>query len=176
MAQADEITPRVAWPAPQAAAVVAGPRTLCYISPRFVRGAVAVANLPGSERVGRQSQMECTDVRASGEFLLIARRNNSLSATGRALVLGSLVLITLAISLAFALFGAWLMLPFAGAEVGVLCIAFCYMQRHAADFESLAIKGDRVLVERWDRGKMSRYELNRCWAQVVLHRGDVPGR
>jgi len=120
--------------------------------------------------------MECTDVREPGEFLLIARRNNSLSATGRALVLGSLVLITLAISLAFALFGAWLVLPFAGAEVGVLCIAFRCMQRQAADFESLAIKGDRVLVERWDRGKMSRYELNRYWAQVVLHRGAAPGR
>jgi uncharacterized membrane protein len=119
--------------------------------------------------------MECTDVRESGEFFLIARRNNSLSATGRALVLGSLVLISLAISLAFAAFGAWLVLPFAGAEVGVLCIAFRHMQRHAADFESLAIKGDRVLVERWDRGKMSRFELNRYWAQVVLHRGDMPG-
>jgi len=57
--------------------------------------------------------MECTDVRESGEFLLIARRNNSLSAAGRAVVLGSLVLITLAISLAFAFFGAWLVLPFA---------------------------------------------------------------
>src|SRR6476659_4565780 len=100
--------------------------------------------------------MECTDVRESGEFLLIARRNNSLSPTGRALVLGSLVFISLAISLAFAFFGAWLVLPFAGAEMGALYIAFRQMQRHAADFESLAIKGDRVLVERWDRGQVSR--------------------
>ncbi len=120
--------------------------------------------------------MECTDVRESGEFLLIARRNNSLSATGRALVLGSLVSISLAISLAFAFFGAWLVLPFAGAEMLVLCIAFQQVQRHAADFESLAIKGDRVLVERWDRGNVSRYELDRYWAQVVLHQAQTPGR
>lgn len=132
---------------------------------------------PGNlKRVGQRSQMECTDVRESGEFLLIARRNNSLSATGRALVLGSLVFISLAISLAFAFFGAWLVLPFAGVELAVLCIAFRHVQRHAADFESLAIKGDRVLVERWDRGRMSRYELNRYWAQVVLENGTVPGR
>ena len=111
--------------------------------------------------------MECTDVRESGEFLLVARRNNSLSATGGALVLGSLVLISLAISLAFAYLGAWLVLPFTGVEMGVLWLAFRHVQRHAADFESLAIKGDRVLVERWDRGKMSRFELNRYWAQVV---------
>jgi len=120
--------------------------------------------------------MECTDVRESGEFLLVARRNNSLSATGGALVLGSLVLISLAISLAFAYFGAWLVLPFTGVEMGVLWLAFRHVQRHAADFESLAIKGDRVLVERWDRGKMSRFELNRYWAQVVLRRGVRPGR
>jgi uncharacterized membrane protein len=120
--------------------------------------------------------MECTDVRESGEFLLIARRNNSLSAAGRAVVLGSLVIISLAISLAFAYFGAWLVLPFAGAEMGVLYLAFRHVQRRAADFESLAIKGDRVLVERWERGRMSRHELNRYWSQVVVHQGSAPGR
>ena len=58
--------------------------------------------------------------------------------------------------------------------MGVLFIAFRHVERHAADFESLAIKGDRVLVERWERGKLSRYELNRYWAQVVLQRSAVP--
>jgi uncharacterized membrane protein len=120
--------------------------------------------------------MKCTDAtRDSGGFLLIARRNNSLSSTGRAVVLGSIVLLSLAISVAFALQGAWLVLPFAGVEMGVLCIAFHYMQRHAADFESLAIEGDRVVVERWDCGRMSRYEFNRYWATVVLHTRAVPG-
>ena len=74
------------------------------------------------------------------------------------------------------IFGAWLVLPFAGLEMGVLCIAFRHVQRHAADFESLAIKGDRVLVERWERGKLSRCELNRYWAQVILERSAVPGQ
>ena len=44
--------------------------------------------------------MNGTNVRESGEFLLIARRNNSLSAAGGVLVLGSLVFISLAIALA----------------------------------------------------------------------------
>lgn len=130
---------------------------------------------PRASAQASEAKMECIDVRGSGEFLLIARRNNSLSATGRALVVGSLIFVSLAISLAFAFFGAWLVLPFAGVEIAVVCLAFRHMQRHAADFESLAIKGDRVLVERWDRGRMSRYELNRYWAQVVLHRGNAPG-
>jgi uncharacterized membrane protein len=80
--------------------------------------------------------------------------------------------ISLAISLAFAFFGAWLVLPFAGVEMGVLVAGrFVTLQRHAADFrESGDAKGIALLVERWDRGKMSRFELNRYWAQVVLHR------
>ena len=52
----------------------------------------------------------------------------------------------------------------------VLFVAFRYIERHAGDFESIAIKGDSVLMERWETGDVRRYEFNRCWAQVVLHR------
>jgi uncharacterized membrane protein len=120
--------------------------------------------------------MECTDAGEAGEFLLIARRNNSLSSTGRAIVLASLVLLSFAISLAFACLGAWLVLPFAGAEMAVLFLAFRHMERHAGDFESIAIEGEQVLVERWEVGEVSRYEFNRCWAQVVLHDAGPAGR
>lgn len=120
--------------------------------------------------------MDCTDAGEPSEFFLIARRNNSLSSAGRAIVLGSLLVACLAISLAFAFNGAWLVLPFAGAEMLVLFLAFRFMERHAGDFESIAIKGDRVLVERWETGRVSRYELNRHWAQVVVHREGVTGR
>jgi uncharacterized membrane protein len=120
--------------------------------------------------------MDCADAGETGEFLLIARRNNSLSSAGRAVVLGSLVVVCLAISLAFAFHGAWLVLPFAGAEMFVLFLAFRLIERHAGDFESIAIRGDRVLVERWDSGRVNRYELNRYWAQVVVHRCGPAGK
>jgi uncharacterized membrane protein len=120
--------------------------------------------------------MECNNARESGEFLLIARRNNSLSSTGRTVVLGSLVLLSCAISLGFALVGAWLVLPFAGVEMVVLFLAFRYVERHSGDFESIAVKGESVLVEKWQLGEVSRYELNRWWAQVVLHRAGPAGR
>src|SRR5262249_27406521 len=92
---------------------------------------------------GLTSGMNCTD---TGEFFLIAKRNNSLSSAGRAVVFGSLVALSFAISLAFAFQGAWLVLPFAGAEMLVLFLAFRVIDRHAADFESIAIRGDRVLI------------------------------
>jgi uncharacterized membrane protein len=120
--------------------------------------------------------MECDNARESGEFLLIARRNNSLSSTGRTMVLGSLVAISFAISLAFAFTGAWLVLPFAGVEMAVLFLAFRYIGRHAGDFESIAIKGDSVLVEKWELGEVCRYEFNRGWAQVILRDDRPPGR
>jgi len=120
--------------------------------------------------------MDCADAGRTGEFLLIARRNNSLSSAGRAVVLGSLIVVCFAISLAFAFHGAWLVLPFAGAEMFVLFLAFRLIGRHAGDFESIAIAGDRVLVERWEGGSVSRYEFNRYWAQVVVHRRGPAGR
>ena len=119
--------------------------------------------------------MECDNARESGEFLLIARRNNSLSSTGRTIVFGSLVLLSFTISLAFAYVGAWLVFPFAGVEMAVLFLAFRYVEQHSGDFESIAVKGESVRVEKWELGEVSRYEFNRCWAQVVLHRAGPGG-
>lgn len=121
---------------------------------------------------GLTSEMNCTE---TGEFFLIAKRNNSLSSAGRAVVFGSLVALSFAISLAFAFQGAWLVLPFAGAEMLVLFLAFRVIDRHAADFESIAIRGDRVLIERWETGRVSRYEFNRYWVQVVMRRSARVG-
>jgi uncharacterized membrane protein len=119
--------------------------------------------------------MDLAQAEDARSFVLVARRNNSLSPTGRKLVLGSLFAIILAISLAFALHGAWLILPFAGAELAVLYLAFRVIARHAGDFESISISGDRVLVERWVLGRVDRHELSRYWARVVFE-PSVPGR
>ena len=119
--------------------------------------------------------MDCSDAAEHGEFLLIARRNNSLSCAGRAVVLGSLVALSLAISVAFAWNGAWLVFPFAGVEMLVLFLAFRAIEQHAGDFESIAIKGDRVVLEKWESGRLSRHELNRYWAQVRLLSADSVG-
>ena len=112
--------------------------------------------------------MQVANAGESVGFTLVARRNNSLSSAGRHLVVGSLATISLVISLAFALQGAWMILPFAGLEVLVVYLAFRCLERHAGDFESLSIQDDRVLIVRRERGEVSRHEFNRYWAQVVL--------
>ncbi|MSQ60387.1 MAG: DUF2244 domain-containing protein, partial [Betaproteobacteria bacterium] len=110
--------------------------------------------------------MEYTEAKAAVEFMLVARRDHSLSPVGRQFVLASFFLVSTAISLAFFAVGAWPVLPFAGLELAAVCWAFRCVARHAADFESIVIDGDRVVIERQAQGQTNRFEFNRYWAQV----------
>ncbi len=110
--------------------------------------------------------MECTETKAVTEFLLVARRNHSLSSLGRQFVLASFFFVSIAISLAFFAAGAWPVLPFAGLELAAVFWAFRCMERHAADFESIVIDADHIVIERQEQGQTSRFEFNRHWARV----------
>lgn len=112
--------------------------------------------------------MGCSNAVHAGEFSLIARRNNSLTSFGRFLVFVFIFVVSVGIAIAFAILGAWLILPFAGLEMLVLFLAFLYIDRHAADYERIAIDGDKVKVEFFEVGRVQSHELNRCWAQVVV--------
>ncbi len=113
----------------------------------------------------------------SAEYVYTARRNNSL------------YFVRTAVRLRFhpdcfaghrgsgfpLVFGAWPILPFAGVEMAVLYLAFRYMDRHAADYERITIRGDDVAVEVHEGRKITRLELHRCWAQVVCaNDGSAP--
>lgn len=112
--------------------------------------------------------MECVDTGRAAGFAFTARRNNSLSSSGRLLVFGFIFFVSVGIGMAFTLvFGAWLILSFAGLEMLGLYLAFRHVDRHAADYERIAIAGDRLQVEMLDGGCARRFDLNRCWAQVV---------
>ena len=104
----------------------------------------------------------------AADFTFVARRNNSLSSGGRSLVLGSLAAVLLAISLGFALNGAWLVFPFAGLDILVVYLAFRYVEQRAGDYECIAFHGDNVVIETRCDGKSDRFEFNRYWVQVTL--------
>jgi uncharacterized membrane protein len=122
--------------------------------------------------------MSCSIVEKATGLTFVARRNNSLSAGGRLFAFGSLAVVILAISLGFALNGAWLIFPFAGLDLVVLYLAFRYVERHAGDYECISVSDDRVVVERWKRGRILRQELNRYWIRVdyLAPRGPVGSR
>lgn len=111
--------------------------------------------------------MEGSEIARTAGFSRVARRNNSLSSAGRHLVFTFLFVISVGIACAFAAAGAWLILPFAGIEMLVLYAAFRYVDRHAADYERIAIIGDRVDVEICEVGRARNYEFNRCRAQLL---------
>lgn len=112
--------------------------------------------------------MESVTAGGTAQISVTAHRNNSLSSSGRLFAFSFILAVSLGIALGFTwVFGAWLILPFAGLEMLVLCVAFRYVERHAGDYERVALDGDALNVEVFDGGRMSRFEFNRCWAQVV---------
>jgi uncharacterized membrane protein len=116
--------------------------------------------------------MQCSEWNRAAEFSRVARRNDSLSSNGRLLVFAFIFSVSMGIALGFALIGAWLVLPFAGLEMGILYLAFRYIDRRSGDFERIAIAGDRVEIEIREAGRGERYELNRCWARLVGVEGE----
>ena len=112
--------------------------------------------------------MGYSEVAHGPEYSLVARRNNSLSSTGRLLVFGFIFVVSIGIALAFAALGAWMILPFAGLEMLVLYLAFRYVDRHAGDYERIEVAGERVAVELFEAGRTQHHEFNRSWAQVVV--------
>lgn len=112
--------------------------------------------------------MECVNAGEAAQYAFTARRNNSLSSSSRFFVFGFILSVSVGIALGFTwIFGAWLILPFAGLEMIGLYLAFRDIDRHAADYERVVIQGDKLNVELRDGGRMTCFEFNRHWVQVV---------
>ena len=106
---------------------------------------------------------------AEPEFCVVSRRNDSLGTRRRWSLFASLCVVSFGFALAFAAFGAWMVLPYSALEMAVLYCAFRWFERHASDWERLSICGDRVIVERECAGVRSRHEFNRFWVRVELN-------
>ncbi|MHB0975162.1 MAG: DUF2244 domain-containing protein [Thiobacillus sp.] len=112
---------------------------------------------------------------ASGAFVFQSRPNHSLTHGQQRFVFWSLAAVCLATSSGFALLGYWLILPFAGLEIGLLAWALEALRSREGDYETLTIEGDVVRVE-WHAGtRGGRREMNRRWARVVCD-CRTPGR
>ena len=66
------------------------------------------------------------------------------------------------VAIGWAMLGFWLVLPFAGLEIGLLAWALGALRSRERDYETLTIEGDAVVLE-WRTGKRSgRRERNRA--------------
>ena len=99
--------------------------------------------------------------------------NRSLGPRGRRRCLGAIGFTTLTIAAAATAIGAWPVMPFAGAEVALLVVAFRVIARHDADFERLEIGEHEVKVESRDARAVTRFTAHLPWARVIVRsRGD----
>ena len=101
-------------------------------------------------------------------FSLILKRNCSISPIRLAGVFVALAALVLTIGVAFALAGAWLVLPFAGLEVLALGVAYLAYARRAADYERIELEAGRLTVEVAEAQSRSRYEMEARRARVCL--------
>ena len=94
------------------------------------------------------------------------RRNDSLGSAGRWRIFGLLCALSFGLALAFAAFGAWLVLPYSALEMAVLFWGFHWFERRSTDWECISFIGDRVIVERVHEGVRTRHEFNRYWTRL----------
>ena len=108
-------------------------------------------------------------------FSLTLKRNCSISPAGLAGVFAALALLAIAIGIAFALAGAWLVLPFAGLEALLLGVAFVLTARHATDYERIELAAGRIRVEVANASSTACYELDARCASLRLEKNERHG-
>jgi uncharacterized membrane protein len=112
---------------------------------------------------------------STGVFVFHSRPRCSLTRPQERCFFLSMALLCMGTATVFAAWGYWLILPFAGLEIGLLAWALETMRDRESDYETLTIDGDAVRLE-WRSGKRSgRRDMNRQWMRVRCE-CDAPGR
>jgi uncharacterized membrane protein len=86
-----------------------------------------------------------------------------------------IVIVSMGIATAFAMKGAWMILPFAGLEMAALGIALYVVARRAASWQEIAIETDRVRVVDHLVKQVNKLSFQRAWARVVLEEPAIAG-
>ena len=111
---------------------------------------------------------------------IVISPNRSLSTRAAVYLLAAYAGFMLVIGVGFSVTGAWMVLPFAGAETLVVVAVFYYlMQRRGGDRELVVLDGETLSVIKQSRQAESRYEFPRYWTKVSLERyprGWYPSR
>lgn len=104
-------------------------------------------------------------VRSERHFWTL-RRNCVLTPAQLAVWFASLSSVSLGIAAAFAAYGAWMVVPFALLEVGVLGVAFLCYARHAGDYERIEAGPGCLRVEASHGADLRVEEVSPPWVRV----------
>ena len=103
---------------------------------------------------------------------IVLRPNASLTERQAFMLLLGIAIVMAAIAIGFAMVGAWVVLPFSGAEWLLLAFCFWVSLRNCSICEVISISEDTV---RWERGRLKPEEtvsFNRAW--IALNRTKPP--
>ena len=103
----------------------------------------------------------------------VIRPNQSLSWRGAMRVYAVISACCLGIGIAFAMYGFWPVLPYAGFEVVVLGIAFYVCVSRSQIREVVSVNADVVSVEKGREKPQQRWECPRAWARILLERSPL---
>ncbi len=120
--------------------------------------------------------MIIADVDSYNCFKVTFKPNSALTADNKIKVVVLLAIIPMLIGIGFSMIGAWLVLPFVGLEILALAMAFYYINLHEADYETITIDGDSLVVERCTAQQVSQDVVNPYWVKVLqqkLPNGEV---
>lgn len=100
------------------------------------------------------------------------RRNCSLTPRQFAAAYAGLCVLSLLISVPFALQGASVVLAFAGLELLAVGVALLVFARHVRDGETLTLQGPNLRVEQVHGGRHLRVEYHAGWVSVEPRDGE----
>ena len=83
--------------------------------------------------------------------------------------------VTLAIATAFAFFGLWLILPFAGFEVLVLYVFSYWIAYQCCRKEVITIRDNHVMVEKGYRSPQFSWRAELFWTRLIIGRSEFRG-
>jgi uncharacterized membrane protein len=102
-----------------------------------------------------------SSTRTASRLMIIARPNQSASWRANLLLLFAISIPVLTIAVVFALLGAWLILPFAGAELLALGAALHYANWKQQYQQVITVSDDSVYIDKGRRAPSERWRFAR---------------
>ena len=106
---------------------------------------------------------------------VVLRPNRSWTWRANLALLGTLAAVSLTIATAFALQGAWLILPFTLVELTLVALCMHYCVRRAYQQEVLHFTAEELVVEKGSRSVRERWTFERFFTRFSVHPASFPG-
>ena len=105
---------------------------------------------------------------------IVVQPNRSLSWRGNVMLAASLALLCMGIATVYAIFGFWMVIPFAGAEVIFVSACLYWTVRRLSRQEVITVGEDTIRLEWGYRQPEQAVDLPRHWSRLQFRRDESP--